>query len=77
MRHPCLPIKAQRHADARTRAAVPALQWGDPGRLRFPQPGGSRQVSPGPRRRQAVGASGLRLIRRRLVRRSHIPCERS
>ena len=47
--------------DAPTRAAVAAVQSGDPGWLHFSEPGGSREVIRGPRRRYAVGASGRRL----------------
>jgi hypothetical protein len=48
-------------SDAPTRAAVAAVQSGDPGRFRLSEPGGAREVGRGPRRRYAVGASGRRL----------------
>jgi len=47
--------------DAPTRAAVAALHLGDSGWLHRPEPGGSREVGCGPRRREAVGASGRQM----------------
>jgi hypothetical protein len=47
--------------DAPTRAAVPPVHSDDPGRLHTFEPGGSREVGRGPRRREAVGASGRRI----------------
>jgi hypothetical protein len=49
---------AEQQADAPTRAAVAPVHSDDPGRLDIPQPGGSQWVDRGPRRREAVGASG-------------------
>lgn len=47
-------------SEAPTRAAVAPLHLDAPGWLRNPEPGGSREVGRGPRRRLAVGASGRR-----------------
>jgi hypothetical protein len=49
------------NVDAPTRAAVAPVHSDDPGWLDIPQPGGSQEVDRGPRRREAVGASGRRI----------------
>jgi hypothetical protein len=47
-------------SDAPTRVAVAAVHLAAPGWLHISEPGGSRQVGRGQRRREAVGASGRR-----------------
>jgi hypothetical protein len=47
--------------DAPTRAAVAAVQSGDPGRLHPREAGASQELGRGRRRRYAVGASGRRI----------------